>query len=84
MGSKRVMASSIGGLIDNQTSWKLRILARELGVSISKAAEFAANHAGKELGISFEEIPDAKPTWMVTRIEPGFRGPQIIEGTSEE
>jgi len=73
MGTKRVMASSIGGLIDPNTSWKLRILARELGVTISKAAEYAANQAGQSLGISFDEIPTKEPTWLVSRVEGSAR-----------
>ncbi len=66
---KRVMSASIGGVIQPHAAWKLRILARELDMTINNAAELAANHLGHELGISFEEIPEPRPTWMVSRIE---------------
>ena len=66
------MAASIGGVIQPEVAWKLRILARELNVTINTAAELAANHLSKELGISFEEIPNPRPMWMIS----------VSEGTS--
>ena len=65
----RVMAASIGGVIYPGTAWKIRILARELGLTLDKTAELACNHLGLELGISFEEIPNPEPLWIMSRIE---------------
>ena len=67
--SRRIMSSSIGGLIESQTSWKLRIIARELGVTITKAAELSANHFAAEHGISFEEIPQLGPLWLIQSVK---------------
>ena len=67
------MAASIGGVIYPGTAWKLRILARELGLGLDKTAELAFNQMGQELGISFEEIPNAQPTWILSKVEGAAR-----------
>ena len=63
------MAASIGGVIYPRTAWKLRILARELGMGLDKTAELAFNQMGQTLGVSFEEIPNAEPNWILSRVE---------------
>ena len=65
----RVMAAGIGGVIYPGTAWKLRILARELGMTLDKTAELAFNQMGQTLDISFEEIPNAEPTWILSKVE---------------
>ena len=67
------MAASIGGVIYPETAWKLRILARELGLTLDKTAELACNQLGQTLDISFEEIPNAQPNWILSRVEGSAR-----------
>ena len=70
---RRVMSAGIGGVIHPETAWRLRIVARELGLTIDKAALYCCNHFAIENGISFEEIPDREPDWLLTRVEPPAR-----------
>lgn len=59
------MSASIGGVIQPDAAWKLRIIARELNVTINTAAELAANHLSEELDISFDEMPNPRPKWLL-------------------
>ncbi len=65
----RVMSAGIGGVIQPETAWRLRIIARELGLTIDRAALYSVNHFAIENGISFEEIPDKQPDWILSRVE---------------
>ncbi len=66
---KRVMGAGIGGVIQPETAWRLRIIARDLGLTLNQAALYCVNHFAIENEISFEEIPDKSPDWILSRIE---------------
>ncbi len=66
---KRVMGAGIGGVIQPETAWRLRIVARDLGLTLNQACLYCVNHYGRDNGISFEEIPDKDPDWILSRIE---------------
>ena len=63
------MSAGIGGVIHPETAWRLRIVARDLGLTIDKAALYCCNHFANENGISFDEIPDREPDWLLSRIQ---------------
>ena len=65
----RVMSAGIGGVIQPETAWRLRIIARELGLTIDRAALYSVNHFAVENGISLDEIPDKQPDWILSRVE---------------
>lgn len=71
----RVMASSIGGVIAPETAWRLRIIARELGLTLDKAALYCVNQFAVEHGIDLSEIPDKEPDWIISqpRVDPPAR-----------
>ena len=66
---RRVMSAGIGGIIHPETAWRLRIIARETELTLDRACLFAVNHFAEENGISFEEIPQREPDWILSRVE---------------
>ncbi len=65
----RVMSAGIGGVIHPETAWRLRIIARELGLTIDRACLYCVNSYAVENQISLDEIPDKDPDWILTRVE---------------
>jgi len=66
---RRVMSAGIGGVIAPETAWRLRIIARELGLTLDRSALYAVNTFAEQNGISFDEIPEKQPDWILSRIE---------------
>ena len=64
---RRVMCSSIGGVIAPETAWRLRIIARELGLTLDKAALYCVNQFATQHGIDLSEIPDKEPDWILSQ-----------------
>ena len=70
---KRVMSAGIGGVIQPETAWRLRIVARDLGLTLNQACLYCVNSFAKDQEISFEEIPEKSPDWILSRIDPPSR-----------
>ena len=84
----RVYCSSIGGVIAPETAWRLRIVARELGLTIDKACLFCVNSFAVEHEIDLSEIPDKEPDWIISqpRVDPPARDHRSeldVEGTAD-